>query len=385
MNNLNSKIINYELDYSEVIDKSKTISSDILHQLLYILMYLENEGLDVEMKLKIKVPANTEANIVLPIIYEEDHFGYCVNWGDKKRLSHNIPSHTYSKSDTEEIYTIKIFGMNIIGFGNNNLDNTNDFRKYLISVLSFGNLGHKFTSLSHAFNRCLNNFTVPENIPSSVTDVSYMFKDCCVFNQPLNSWSVNNIINMCGMFYWCSSFNQPLNLWWTRNVTDMSYMFCACASFNQPLNSWSVHNVTNMRGMFSVCSNFNQPLDLWFVNNVTNMSAMFNWCINFNQSLNSWVVNNVTNMSFMFSWCSKFNQPLNLWYTANVTNMCNMFYLCSKFNQPLNTWLVHNVTNMNDIFYGCDNFKQQLDSWQIDNIISTTSVFNNNNQLNWCV
>jgi hypothetical protein len=83
MNNLDSKIINYEVDYSEMIEKAKTVSTDILQQLLYISMYLEQEGIDVEMKLQIKVPPNTEANIILPIIHEEDYFGYYVNCDEK--------------------------------------------------------------------------------------------------------------------------------------------------------------------------------------------------------------------------------------------------------------------------------------------------------------
>jgi len=52
------------------------------------------------------------------------------------------------------------------------------------------------------------------------------------------------------MFARASSFNQPLDSWNVNNVKDMSYMFNGAPSFNQPLDSWNVSNVTDMSSMF---------------------------------------------------------------------------------------------------------------------------------------
>ncbi|WP_119184293.1 BspA family leucine-rich repeat surface protein, partial [Aliarcobacter cryaerophilus] len=47
----------------------------------------------------------------------------------------------------------------------------------------------------------------------------------------------------------------------TTNVTNMSGMFNDNPMFNQPLNNWDTSNVTNMNSMFSGAMEFNQPLN----------------------------------------------------------------------------------------------------------------------------
>ena len=89
------------------------------------------------------------------------------------------------------------------------------------------------------------------------------------------------------MFRECVLFNQPLNSWNVSNVTDMSEMFKDCKSFNQPLDGWNVSNVTNMRGMFEDCKSFNQPLNGWNVNkDRVNVIKMFVNCVKLDQPLN---------------------------------------------------------------------------------------------------
>ena len=160
---------------------------------------------------------------------------------------------------------------------------------------------------------------------TNVTNMSGMFNDEPMFNQPLNNWDTSNVTNMSSMFYAARQFNQPLNSWDTSKVKDMDSMFRDAVQFNQPLNSWDTSNVTNMKNMFSGATEFNQPLNSWDTSNVTNMSSMFNFALSFNQPLDNWNTSNVTNMKNMFSRAKSFNQPLNNWNTSNVKDMDSMF------------------------------------------------------------
>jgi surface protein len=345
--------INYREDQQELIEKALEISNgNPLNALQYIVACMKHEEYDIEFELVFQIPANTEVTITLPIIETKpkDELGYYVSWNDE--ITHNTNVHTYRSIDKIKEYRVRFFGLGISGFGRSLNDGykkyqkyhdrlfgldiseferlLNDgYKKYLTKVISFGILGYTFTSLKYAFNQCENNFTVPQTLPSSITDTNSMFYGCKAFNQPLNGWTVNN-------------------------VTDMSFMFQYCINFNQPLDAWSVNNVLIMRGMFDKCTNFNQLLNTWSVNNVIDTHGMFSYCTNFNQPLNSWSVNNVKNMHYMFSDCTNFNQPLDTWSVNNVSTMYGMFRYCTNFNQPLNTWTVNNVIDMSEMFKNCN-------------------------------
>lgn len=50
-----------------------------------------------------------------------------------------------------------------------------------------------------------------------------MFEGVSSFNQPLNDWSVDQVMDMNSMFSGALSFNQPLNAWAVDQVVDMAY------------------------------------------------------------------------------------------------------------------------------------------------------------------
>ena len=124
---------------------------------------------------------------------------------------------------------------------------------------------------------------------SNVTDMSYMFRDASVFNQPLNL-DTSNVTSMYCMFYNAYSFNQPLK-WDTSNVTKMSYMFYKANSFNQQL-SFDTSKVTKTDKMFMLASSFDQSLD-FNTSSITNMNDMFDSDSNFNQDISTWCVSNI--------------------------------------------------------------------------------------------
>lgn len=175
-------IIHYKKDQKELVDKAIIMSNgESLNALKYIVLCMAHEGFNVEFSLVIRIPnlMNKKTGIYLPIITHSDKeqleglLGFYVNWGDGE-ITNGYKYHEYTTNkDTD--FEIRIFGLNITGFGNTH---TCNFKKYLIKVNSFGNLGHNFTSLESAFYMCKNLQSIPLNFPESVTNLKYMFNGC---------------------------------------------------------------------------------------------------------------------------------------------------------------------------------------------------------------
>ncbi|MEI0604321.1 BspA family leucine-rich repeat surface protein [Brachyspira alvinipulli] len=197
---------------------------------------------------------------------------------------------------------------------------------------------------------------------SNVKNMSWMFRECFSFNQPLDKWDTSNVINMKGMFSLAKSFNQNINNWNVSKVVDMSYMFNACDSFNQPLNDWDVSNVKTMEAMFHSALSFNQPLDKWNTSKVENMHEMFCRCKQFNQPLNSWDVSNVKTMESMFYSADSFNQPLDKWNTKKLSKMYSMFKYTDSYNcyDSLANWDLSKVSDISDFCANYERFYEKL-------------------------
>ena len=295
-----------------------------------------------------------------------------INWGDGSPYSYvttstNI-SHYYS---TNGIYTVEIAG-ELEWFAG-----LIDCNEFLTNVTSFGDL--EIERLSDAFRYATNLIEVPTVLPTTVTNLSYMFDGATAFNQDISSWDVSNVTNMSGMFKNANLFNQYLNSWNVSNVTNMSYMFNNATSFNQNISNWDVGNVTNMLDMFNNASAFHQYLSNWDVSNVTNMSGMFKDASLFCQYINGWDVGNVTNMSNMFYNATSFNQNIGSWDVSNVTNMSYMFYNANLFNQDIGSWDVKNVSNMYKMFYNNSlstiNYDKLLNGWSTHTLHSNIHFY----------
>ncbi|TVL43539.1 hypothetical protein A9X84_09395 [Brachyspira hyodysenteriae] len=197
---------------------------------------------------------------------------------------------------------------------------------------------------------------------SNVENMSWMFRECFSFNEPLDKWDTSNVTNMKGMFSLAKSFNQNINNWNVSKVIDMSYMFNACDLFNQPLNDWDVSNVKTMEAMFHSALSFNQPHDKWDTSKVENMHEMFCRCKQFNQPLNSWNVSNVKTMEAMFYSADSFNQPLDKWNTKKLSKMYSMFKYTDSYDcyDSLANWDLSKVSDISDFCANYERFYEKL-------------------------
>lgn len=151
------------------------------------------------------------------------------------------------------------------------------------------------TNASRAFYNATNLTSIPEHIPSTITDMSMMFYGSKLNPSFVSDWDVSKVTNMESMFSF-SSFDQPLDKWNVSNVTNMRSMFYKASDFNRPLNDWNVSKVTDMEHMFRE-SKFNQPLNKWTTSQVTVMSYMFYGATLFDQDISMWNVDKVSSFS----------------------------------------------------------------------------------------
>jgi len=292
-----------------------------------------------------------------------------INWGDSNEETITTSAdieHTYASEGT---YQVTISGsFSKFGKGWESYNNADK----LIKVISFGDVG--LTNLSGAFRDAVNLIELPIQIPSTITNMSFMFYNASSFNQDL-PWDVSNVTSMNAMFREATSFNGDINDWNVESVTTMSAMFAYAENFNQDISNWNVSNVTDMYSIFYNATSFNGDISSWDVSNVQNMSFMFYRCADFNQTIGSWDVSHAETMAYMFIEASSFNQDISAWNVSNVTTMTNMFREASSFNQDINSWDVSNVENMVYMFCGADNFNQDLNNWDVSLVSSMERMF----------
>ena len=207
-----------------------------------------------------------------------------INWGDgsanetvSAASNHTgYVGHTYASAGT---YTIKISGsMKMYGRGGK-VDILG--QTLLTRIDSFGKLG--ITSFYYAFYYCSALVSVPKTLPDSVTDMTYMFRDCrgAAFNPDVSKWNVSKVTNMTYMFFNCygAAFNPDVSNWNVSKVTNMTYMFYNCygAAFNPDVSNWNVSKVTSMNYMFRYCSGnaFNPDMKSWTLKTGVTTTGMF--------------------------------------------------------------------------------------------------------------
>jgi surface protein len=250
-------------------------------------------------------------------------------------------------------------------------------------VSQCSNFSNMFTT-ALIFNQSLSSWNM-----TNATNLSGMFNSAHAFNQNIGAWNVSNVSNFSSMFFQSNSFNNggsaDINNWILKNTgtINMSGMFSNAIVFNQPIGNWNVSKVTNFNsflgGTVAAARIFNQDLSLWDVSSCTDMGAMFgstNGTSSFNNGgspgINNWNVSNVISMSGMFSNNTAFNQPIGSWNTGNVISMNSMFYVATAFNQNISSWNTAKVTDMTSMFRSTI-FNQNIGSWNVSLVTNFTN------------
>ena len=186
---------------------------------------------DIESNLTITLPLYNNVNV--DIDWDDSNIQSCYVIGDL--------NHTYLNPGT---YTVKIYGT-LEQFGNGYTGYQNSEK--IISLVDFGDLENELTSLSGAFNNAVNLISVPSNLPSNITDLSYcFFKSSQINDINISNWDISNVTNISFMFFYATSFNQSLISWDTTNITNLKYMLYGASSYDQPLSDWLLEKINNL-------------------------------------------------------------------------------------------------------------------------------------------
>lgn len=285
----------------------------------------------------ITIPANLSGTTGFPL-YLKNFIG-TIDWGDgsaTESFTVGVATqwHHYPAAATDTDYHIAATGtadgyspasgsVQCAAFGG--------WVNYVDSVDSWGDLGSGFTSLEGAFFNARNLTSVPNSLPSSVTNLHCTFDGASKLDSDLSNWDTSNVITMNDLFYRCALFNSSLSNWDTSSVTDMSGLFGVTGHFNQDLSTWDVSHVTNMTSMFGSATAFDGDISNWDTRQVTDMTSMFADATNFNQALKSdsvlhhWEISSVSAIDGMFNGASRFNQSLSSWDISNITTADEMF------------------------------------------------------------
>ena len=232
---------------------------------------------------------------------------------------------------------------------------------------------------------------------SNVTDMSGMFKDAYVFDQPV-PFDTRNVKDMSDMFNYAYAFNKSVSSFDTSNVKDMSEMFYGAHAFDQDVSNFDTRRVENMKYMFNSAYAFNHSVSSFITSNVGNgndgnmdsmfygahafnksvssfdtshlisMNSMFNSAYAFDQDVSNFDTRNVKDMSDMFHDAHAFDQDVSNFDTSKVTNMRNMFQNAYAFNHSVSNFDTSNVTDMRNMFNGARAFNQDLTGWNVGNV-----------------
>ena len=153
---------------------------------------------------KKKLPLEMRIDTRLPgaeVPYQITGNGLVIDWGDG---STGPSPHTYA---TPGEYTILVYEGtgSVITAGHPSLLEVVDFGEYEATGYILGALASS--------RRSPNLTKVPPTIPSSVTDMSWMFSNASAFNSDIGAWNTSNVTSMSRMFTQASAFNQDLSGW----------------------------------------------------------------------------------------------------------------------------------------------------------------------------
>ena len=190
------------------------------------------------MKLIFEIPGD-QLLLTMPLF--ADTLNIDIDWGDGITQTCTSPAFIGHVYENPGEYTVLIDGMiSHIGY-----THPSTFFKYLTKIESWGYL--KLKSLENTFAGISMLESIPDSIPSGVTNTSSMFYGATNFNCDLSNWDVSNIEQMESMFAYASGFNQDLSSWDVSNVANFNNIFLGMAlsteNYSNTLAGWSQLNL----------------------------------------------------------------------------------------------------------------------------------------------
>lgn len=168
-----------------------------------------------------------------------------IDWGDDSELQLiNLDRERISggltkiyKFPGEYLVRIYSFTSEEVSFGNGKFPYQGS--KYITGIMQWGDLD--LVSLSGALAFTEDILHLPDDLPSSVKDLSFLFYRSNVSNIPqIQKWDVSSVINLKGAFQWTKYFNEDISRWDVSKVKDASYIVHEARSFEGDLSSWEV-------------------------------------------------------------------------------------------------------------------------------------------------
>jgi surface protein len=136
-----------------------------------------------------------------------------------------------------------------------------------------------------------------------LTNCSGMFGQMASFNGNV-TLTTSAVTLMTGMFTYGTSFDSTVSTitfnGGTANVTNFSYMFYRCPLFNQPVTFLDTSSATNLISMFDQTNIFNQSVSHFNTTNVIYMNTMFYKSYLFDQDISSFNITSLTSATSMF-------------------------------------------------------------------------------------
>lgn len=246
----------------------------------------------------------------------------------------------------------------------------------LVRVESWGTLGATHFWLYGAANLV----SVPSTIPSSVTMLDEMFKNCTSFNSPnVTNWNVANVTNARECFRGCTVFNQPLN-WSAPLVTTWERFIGSCPAFNQTITF-----IGNPSSVASIdIADFANDASIWEGTGANQwgwakFSGCANWALQANKlsvDLSGVTPTNCTNAANAWAFAgttatTKPKIPLNWPALTNAAGMLK----ASGITQNIGGFRAASATNMNAMLQTMPNNTSNLSLWPVPLIATRPSLF----------
>lgn len=240
--------------------------------------------------------AHESGNNIVPLFLRGDYVDVEIDWGgptDGCPTTVTEPTAIYCEYTSPGVYDVTVSGtVEKFGMGETlryplNWRHTPYSREGAFKGVLDWSDDMGLRSLEGAFSNAKFITQIPDFLPSTVEDISYMFAytsyagNFGVYggfpshytNTPwsnVESWDVSNVRNMEGTFAgrgsWMSGttspFNADLSSWDVGNVENFSFLFNR-TNFDQDIGDWDVLSGVHFNDMFAITDSFNQDISDW--------------------------------------------------------------------------------------------------------------------------